>query len=496
VTKRCVGDPPRQTEDPLSPPCVAHFDGDNFGATYRGVHEDQIVVVMQHSGGYCEGPTSRGPQRDCRPYDEYYDLWEPVEPDDPYLVRTVKPMQDHFNERYQLYGRRLRVWVYFGTVDGPDYTPEISRAEARQNIADLDPFAVISTQAAYREEAAGAGVLVFGGRFGQAEELYLRNPGRIWGYQPSVEQQARLWADFVCTKVVPYPVSFSGNGDNAQPRVLGMLHQPSWEDAELHYRTARDLIEDCGGHIAVDGTYTYSGYVFAGESNAGEAAANIATFQAEGVTTILWAWGWETGHGKAAGRVNYRPEWILGGDTKHEGQQNASLQEQSVWDGHAWVVTHLPFVDTVEGTTCYRAIQEVDPGMPEEDHDSVCRYYGNLFDDLRMISIGAQVAGPRLTPESMERGFRAIPAIRSTDPSVPACFFEPGDYTCIKDGMAMWWDASGAAREGRSSSWPGCWLLAEGGARYFPGTWPEGDVLTMQDHAATRCSGHSGAAPL
>lgn len=33
TNKRCVGNPPRQTEDPLSPPCVAFFQGDNFGAT-------------------------------------------------------------------------------------------------------------------------------------------------------------------------------------------------------------------------------------------------------------------------------------------------------------------------------------------------------------------------------------------------------------------------------------------------------------------------------
>ncbi len=32
--RRCVGDPPRQTEDPQSPPCVNYFAGENGGATY------------------------------------------------------------------------------------------------------------------------------------------------------------------------------------------------------------------------------------------------------------------------------------------------------------------------------------------------------------------------------------------------------------------------------------------------------------------------------
>src|SRR5687767_6996608 len=44
TTKRCVGHPPRQTEDPLSPPCVSHFAGDNFGATYAGVTGSEIRI--------------------------------------------------------------------------------------------------------------------------------------------------------------------------------------------------------------------------------------------------------------------------------------------------------------------------------------------------------------------------------------------------------------------------------------------------------------------
>lgn len=45
--KRCVGNPTRQTEDPLSPPCVAFFEGDNGGATARGVTRDEATVVAK-----------------------------------------------------------------------------------------------------------------------------------------------------------------------------------------------------------------------------------------------------------------------------------------------------------------------------------------------------------------------------------------------------------------------------------------------------------------
>src|SRR5207302_1644062 len=51
TTKRCVGKPPRQAEDPMSPPCVAYFNGDNGGATYQGVTRDEITVAILWNGG-------------------------------------------------------------------------------------------------------------------------------------------------------------------------------------------------------------------------------------------------------------------------------------------------------------------------------------------------------------------------------------------------------------------------------------------------------------
>src|SRR5687768_6307208 len=49
--RRCVGDPPRQIEYPQSPPCVPYWDGDNGGATYKGVTRDEIRVVVPSDTG-------------------------------------------------------------------------------------------------------------------------------------------------------------------------------------------------------------------------------------------------------------------------------------------------------------------------------------------------------------------------------------------------------------------------------------------------------------
>src|SRR5207244_2206863 len=46
----CVGNPPRQTEDPLSPPCVPSFHGANGGATAAGVSATEIRVIAYLDG--------------------------------------------------------------------------------------------------------------------------------------------------------------------------------------------------------------------------------------------------------------------------------------------------------------------------------------------------------------------------------------------------------------------------------------------------------------
>ena len=91
------------------------------------------------------------------------------------------------------------------------------------------------------------------------------------------------------------------------------------------------------------------------------------------------------------------------------------------------------------------------------------------------------MAGPRLGPTSVDKGYHAIPKIPSTNPKVPACFYDPGDYTCVKDAVVMWWDPQG--KPPGSTSQNGCWRMYEGGKRYLAGTWPQGDVLAQRTPA-------------
>ena len=111
-----------------------------------------------------------------------------------------------------------------------------------------------------------------------------------------------------------------------------------------------------------------------------------------------------------------------------------------------------------------------------------------------------QVAGPHLGPTNLDKGFHAIPQRRSGDPEVPACYYDPGDYTCVKDAEAEIWSAAdrppGNDASGAPAA-PGCWQPIKGtdqepyGAR-FEDVWPPGNI-DAQLTGEEPCNGYSAS---
>lgn len=114
-TKRCVGSPPRQTEDPLSPPCVASFEGDNGGSTYQGVSGDDVRILLDLNGGYND-VGSRGVI--TRPIGKCFDVQKPSgysPQNEPYHFQVARLWQRYFNDRYQMYGRSAHFFLCFSS---------------------------------------------------------------------------------------------------------------------------------------------------------------------------------------------------------------------------------------------------------------------------------------------------------------------------------------------------------------------------------------------
>ena len=486
--KDCVAG--KQTEDPLAPPCSARFEGDNFGATYQGVTKDEVQVLIYMDGFTRYTGCSRA---EVTPDGEYFDLGEEANPEEPEhcVVKTLRGWQKYFNERFQTYDRWVNFWVFFAT-GGLQPSAASRKADAADNYAKIKPFAVLSyaqeNSDSYLDAMAKRGVLNFGAFVGRDLAFFRQYPKLIWGYYPPVEYQADIFTKFICTKVVNKPVSFSGNpGQNGQKRVLGMWSTRDKDRPEL-LRLAtlvKEQVTACGGSFAADEHFPKAQYVQDNSTTPEYAALASANFQQAGVTTLIWPGGLETQLGKHS--PNWHPEIVAMGDLNLEGNGEAQYQEPSFWS-NAWMVTNITHYPAFEESYCYLAYTSVEPNVVRADLESTgC----NFYNDVRQLFTGIQVAGPRLGPTSIDKGFHAIPRIISTDPRTPSCFYDPGDYTCTKDATLEWWDPAGKSPNNDRT---GCYRMHQKGKRFLATTWDNSNVnVPARDAARDYCNGYNGS---
>jgi hypothetical protein len=189
----------------------------------------------------------------------------------------------------------------------------------------------------------------------------------------------------------------------------------------------------------------------------------------------------------SADRAQYYPEIIVLGDGVMDGFLATLYQENRVWQ-NAVTVGYQPYELDKEQQACFLAYKDADPQAPVRDiRRRACQTYNNL----RQLFIGIQVAGPRLGPTSIDRGYHAIPKISSSDPTIPACFYNTDDYTCIKDMVVQYWDPNGQAP---NSTEPGCYRMAEDGKRYIVGQYPDGEATSYFRRGQDVCNGFDGSA--
>jgi hypothetical protein len=469
---RCVGNPPRQTEDPLSPPCVAYFDGDNFGATYQGVTEDEIRIVLYLDGAIGTVGTSRG-QETC-PKNTLIDLVnDPPKQDECHEVRVSRIWQAYFNQRYQTYDRYVHFFIYFGTSVS-NTTPETRRADAAEVYRRVQPFATLDFSSfegggdAFVDTLAKRGVLNFGSFLGQDARFFQRYPKLIWGFAPSLEIQSDQYSTVLCNKYVGKPVDHSPQ-HAGEARKFGLVYttDPGFETLRRFKDRVMEKFNACGGTLATDPrTFPKAGYAKDTETSSRYALEAMQAFQSAGVTTVIWPGGLETNFSAAAKQLNYYPEWIVAGDGEtdnqfaQQGYSGSHGNDRDVWQ-YANVVSfqaQMPQDET--DRVCFQAQRSVDPNVPTQD---ALRAGCDKYDNLRQLFIGIQVAGPRLTPTSIDRGFHAIPAIPSPSLQIPSCYYDEGDYTCVKDFVIGRWDPQGNAEErggaGTSQASPGCYRI-------------------------------------
>jgi hypothetical protein len=507
--KRCVGNPPRQTEDPTSPPCVPFFQGDNFGTTYQGVTKNEItVLVYLDAGGY--GPA--GQLESTPPPNSYVDIDRPRLPNcppdngagysdptqcDQVLIRILKAFSHYFNERFQTYNRHVHYWAFIASSQNDSAASR--RGDAAANIERLHPFAVLdeATFGGFNQDydtaMAQQKVVVFSSTLGSLPGSYYRKTAPLsWAFFPDVEHWAALYSSYVCQKVAPNPVSHYGNPPGVGPpngtkRKFGIWYtvDPGATKFTEFARLVMSEIKTQCGIVPVEATYSHDGYATDASDTGTEGAQAAAKFQGAGVTNVLYAGGTETRFSNSTDAIHYYPEIVLAGNLANDNNFIGQVQNQNSWQ-NASVMSYVIRVHRLEDAPGYRAYKEGDPSGDRGGGSFAADDYRDHF----MLFQGIQVAGPRLDPQTIDQGFHAIQPKLSSNPYSPALYFDAGDYTMMKDGMEGWWDPQGHPDSGGNGQ-PGCWRLPLGGKRFTTGHWPPGDDAFK--HPDDPCTNYGGS---
>jgi hypothetical protein len=190
-----------------------------------------------------------------------------------------------------------------------------------------------------------------------------------------------------------------------------------------------------------------------------------------GATTILWLGGYETATSKEADRVGWYPEWVVVGDRQQDSINHARDQAQEVWQ-HAVVISHYLRTPAIGADVpCRQAFRESEPKGTNTDRNEACERYHSFFTLFR----GIQAAGPFLQPDTVNEGHHAFPRVASTSPYVAACFYDPNDFTCVKDASEQWWDPDAPDPDGEPEV-SGCYRLVREGKRFLKNSWEGTDA--------------------
>lgn len=439
--KACEGNPPRQTVDPLSPPCDAFFDGDNGGRTAPGVTGDEVVVVLYNDLGITG------------------DLTLPYSPDDEQLghqasqggeqtdlVRTLKAQVRFFQDRFQTFDRRVRIVAV--TSSGGITTPCASRrVEARVIERDYDLFAVTllgDGMGCFIREMRAQGIPTYGsGRDISRSDLGPAS-GLAWSFWPTLEDETDASAQFICDKLSGEAARFALDPQLASSeRRFGLLYpknsQRGPESAIAAGRLLDQLEERCGIEWSIDGTTPL--YIKSFNNDGKSQAHNVMLdLKLKGVTTVicycvpvateLTVAAFQA----AATSIGYFPEWYWDTTSRmfrsvwnrtHGSRVQASFGMTPEWDG-----------GTIERRYPWRAFKSVDPaGTPNT------RFNDDIYHSLLILFGAIQLAGPDLTTANAAAGLQTW-ALRSGRADSADGGFEVGkgqDRTAFHDRYLSWW---------------------------------------------------------
>lgn len=452
----CVGHPPRQIADPQAPPCVASWQGSNGGATSPGVTADEIRVFM---------PSELGVGN------EY--------------ARAIKDLETFFNRHFEFYGRQLNLEpAATGGGSEPTAASTCSDVQAQTDwvAKQLDVFAAGDggTDSCWYNGLARNHIVSLSGQSTELRADQESLAPYVWSYPMVSEDLISNVGQFVCSQLAGRQAIYSPNPIlKRETRTFGLIVSATLSQTPTPSGPLEAALASCGvqlkSTVVIKAEGSDNGAQNTQETAQWTNAAQNAVLKmrTSGVTSVICMCQLQAAAVMSAFATlqGFHPEWIAErSDQNFLAQAWAPTERSSLLE-----VSSFPRQVAEQDTPFEHALAEVDPGFCDCS-TSLSFDFGEIgYWQLLMLASGIQMAGPRLTPETFEKGLQRTrfpnPASSLDEGSVGFS----GGHSMENDVTVAWWNS--AAQSPVHLDPPGSWCYADEGRRIRPGHWPKRSIL-------------------
>jgi hypothetical protein len=381
---------------PTRVPCVRPFkDGENNGgATSMGVTRNSVKIVL-FLGTHEQQDAERTRPGATAPVD--------LATNQPgYIEESFDDWQEALDHSYNLWGREFEFVVVNPT--GADEAAQ--RADALR-VAEMEPFAVVSNAPAtagggqvFAADLVAKKIIVFYGGITN-EEAGQQAPYRYLGGFDN-NASAINSVHFAARQLKGETAKWSGDFTDKK-RVFGTIHPETGIDWQYFESTAKKegltSKVDLEYSVPLDTSQTMA-------KNQEEAPTLVTKLKDEGVTTVMLftSFGMNQQLLRAAEQLDYHPEWLFTGMGAQDIEITARILNGIAPEQmkHVFGLGNLPlYVEGIDDP------QRVWFNWYWGGNQGV--YAAGTVGTLNLLNGGVQLAGPKLTPETFQRGMFSIP---------------------------------------------------------------------------------------
>ncbi len=440
----------RQTKEPYSPPCIV-FDGDNGGATSKGVTKDSVSVVYREgnlpslfavAGTIAQKLNIRDTNDD--------------------IHRTVQAYFEYFNKKFETYGRKVTLQFYKGQGDQlAEFfggNPEAANADALKVGQEIKAFADLSVLTVPYAEALVRQQVLAIPPIHMSRDWYKEHAPYTWGVFVDCSRLVETIVDYAVKRLFDKPAKYAGDpAMRTQKRKMAIiLPEQPW------YKECGDAGEAKLAKLGLKVDLRINYKLDIGRLST-DAPGIVAQLKAKGITTVACGCDpilplFMTGQATQQG---YRPEWFVAATALTDVDLLGQIFDAEQWR-HAFGISFLGDIYKGLKAESYRAYKSVRDDEPAFISDV-------LYYPILLFFLGVHMAGPNLTPETFQQGLFNLPRMEG---ETGTWSFGPEDYTATDDAREVYWDPKQVSPFNNA---PGRYITSLGGKRFYGDAWPAGE---------------------